>query len=289
MVSIILPARNEKFLQKTIDCLVENATGEYEIIAGLDGYWPNPPLKDHPNVNLLHMPQSVGMRSMINSLVDIAHGQYIMKIDAHCNIGKGFDETLVESCDENTVCAPRQYSLHDDTWTRNRSKKVVDYYYIEAPAVLKEEEKGNRNLGFQVQRWYEYSTRPGIPEKRVDDLMGFQGSCWFMTKNHFYNIEMNDPKSLHNFSYEAVEISLRTWLSGGKVLINKNTWFAHLHKGKKHGRGYFIAKGRARKAAEYCIDLFMNEKWPKMVHNVQWLVEKFAPPTWENFDWGRTW
>lgn len=291
MVSIIIPARNEKFLQKTIDCLIEKATGKYEIIVGLDGYWPVPQIKDHPNVTLLHMPKPIGMRSMINSMVDISRGEFIMKIDAHCNISKGFDSKLSKICKTGMVCVPRQFSLHDETWTPNKKKRFVDYWYVTAPTIhLPEIERGNRNRGFQTDRWHMYRRNPGVNEKLIDDVMTMQGSFWFMTKEHFYNIEVNDPESEKNFSYEGIEIALKTWLSGGRVVVVKKVWYAHLHKGKKHGRGFYMPKTTAYVGAEYVIDLFLRKKWKKMVHDVKWLIDKFGPvPTWENFDWSHEW
>ena len=42
MLSVIIPSRNEVFLQQTIDDVLRNAVGEIEVIAVLDGYWPEP-------------------------------------------------------------------------------------------------------------------------------------------------------------------------------------------------------------------------------------------------------
>ena len=290
MVSIIIPARNEPFLQKTLDCIIENATGDYEIIVGLDGYWPSPAIKDHPKITLLHMPESIGMRPMINAMERISKGEYILKTDAHCNYGKGFDEILSANCEDNWIVVPRQYSLDDETWGINKHKRTIDYWYLSAPNIGPEEELGSQNRGLHGTRWFDCSKRPGIAEKDIDELMSFQGSFWFMTKKHFHNIGVMDQESYGNFAYEAVELGMKTWMMGGKVMVNKKTWYAHLHKGSKHGRGYFLAKSSTRAAAKYCIDTWMNKKWSKAVHDMKWLVEKFSPvPTWENFDWSKEW
>src|SRR4030043_173560 len=42
MTSIIIPARNEIYLQKTIENVLSNAEGDIEILAMLDGYVPEP-------------------------------------------------------------------------------------------------------------------------------------------------------------------------------------------------------------------------------------------------------
>ena len=38
-LSILIPSRNEMFLAKTIEDLIENKRGKTEIIAVLDGQW----------------------------------------------------------------------------------------------------------------------------------------------------------------------------------------------------------------------------------------------------------
>ena len=50
LVSIIIPSRNEPFLQHTIDDILAKAAGEIEVIVVLDGYWPTFELKQDPRV-----------------------------------------------------------------------------------------------------------------------------------------------------------------------------------------------------------------------------------------------
>ena len=47
-VSVIIPSRNERFLTKTVIDLLAKAQGDIEIIAVLEGYWPDPPLPEDP-------------------------------------------------------------------------------------------------------------------------------------------------------------------------------------------------------------------------------------------------
>ena len=42
MLSILIPARNEKYLEPTIRNVLANAEGDIEILAALDGYLPDP-------------------------------------------------------------------------------------------------------------------------------------------------------------------------------------------------------------------------------------------------------
>ncbi|MCX6702768.1 MAG: glycosyltransferase [Candidatus Wolfebacteria bacterium] len=116
MLSIIIPSYKDSFLQKTINSLLENAEEEIEIIAVLDGYWPNPQIEDHPKLRILHLGKNRGMRGAINAGVAISRGGHIMKCDAHCMFGKGFDRLLLERFKDNWVVTPRLYRLDTEKW-----------------------------------------------------------------------------------------------------------------------------------------------------------------------------
>ncbi len=65
MLSIIVPSRNEKYLNKTIDDLLLKAEGDIEIIVVLDGYWPDPIIGD-ARVHYIHRGSPLGMRAGIS-------------------------------------------------------------------------------------------------------------------------------------------------------------------------------------------------------------------------------
>ena len=65
-LSIIIPARNEVYLQRTIEDVLQNITADTEIIAVCDGYWPDPAINDHPRVNIIHHSEARGQRQSIN-------------------------------------------------------------------------------------------------------------------------------------------------------------------------------------------------------------------------------
>lgn len=101
LVSIIIPSRNEQFLQKTILDLLAKATQDIEIIAVLDGYWPpQNEIVNDKRVIYVHFSEAKGMRNAINSGVAIANGEFILKSDAHCMFAKGFDEVLKNTFNE---------------------------------------------------------------------------------------------------------------------------------------------------------------------------------------------
>src|SRR3989344_5356081 len=132
-LSVIIPSRNEIFLDKTIADILQKAEGEIEIIAVLDGYWVDKPI-DNPKITYLHLGKAKGMRNAINSGVAVARGKYLMKCDAHCMFDKGFDIKLMTDIEPNWVVVPRRKRLDAQNWSiQDVGKPDVDYEYLSYP------------------------------------------------------------------------------------------------------------------------------------------------------------
>lgn len=273
-VSVIIPSRNEKFLIKTIEDILSKAKGEIEIIPVLDGYWIDSPIND-PRVIYLHRGKSLGMRNAINSGVAISSGEYILKCDAHCMFDEGFDTKLKKDCKKNWVVVPRRKRLDAEKWRLERSNKPdVDYEYLSYPG-----NKGKWDSGLHGRVWNERTkNRENI---LIDDNMSAQGSCWFMFKSYFYELELEDEENYGTFNHEFQEIGLKCWLSGGRVITNKKTWYAHLHKNKEMGRGYSLDGKQLEKGTKYTNRWLINTAWHKQTLPFSFLIEKFWPvPGW---------
>lgn len=278
-VSVIIPTRNEIFLRKTILDILEKAQGDIEVISVLDGYWPpSEEIVNDPRVHYLHINQS-GMRDAINAGADMARGEYLMKSDGHCMYAPGFDMQLKKDIpfylnddgDDNWIVIPRRNRLDAEKWELQDVGKVpVDYEFLSSPA----------DDGVKGNKW-DARTRERM-DVMVDENMSFQGSCWFMTRNHYINrLGYMSNEGYGTFVREAQEIGLKTWLSGGRVYTNKNTWYAHLHKGKQYGRGYFLNSKEVNAGNAYCDDFWFNNRWDKAKYDMAWLIERFMPvPTW---------
>ena len=109
-LSLILPAYREPYLNKTIDSILENAVTDIEIIVVLDAWEPEEPLLDDPRVRRVLHSKNKGMRGSINTGLELAKGKYVMKLDSHCAVGKGFDKILTEECKKNWLLIPRRYA-----------------------------------------------------------------------------------------------------------------------------------------------------------------------------------
>lgn len=278
-LSIIIPSRNEQFLPNTVADIFKNTTGDIEVIVVLDGYWPVDAenrmlLPDDPRLILIHRSTPHGMRAAINAAASVARGEYLMKVDAHCSFQEGFDEILQADCDGDWIVIPRRYSLDPDHWQPNLAKTPIDYEYLRY-AYYKPDE-----VGVHGTVWPERAR--ARRHLLIDENMSFQGSCWFMPAAHFKRLGGMQEEGYGTFIGEPQEIGLKTWLGGGKTMINKKTWYTHLHKGQRFGRGYSIGKQGLIDGNAYSVDFWMhNHPFPGRIHDLAWLIERFWPvPTW---------
>ena len=133
-LSIIIPSRKELFLNETIKDVLKNATGDVEIFPILDGYEPDELVED-PRVKYIRLPEQSYMqkRHGINAGVAMASGKYVMSLDAHCLVAKGFDEVLIKYHQDNWVQIPRRHRLDAENWCiqkQSDTRPPIDYEYI---------------------------------------------------------------------------------------------------------------------------------------------------------------
>jgi glycosyltransferase involved in cell wall biosynthesis len=251
-LSVIIPAHKEPYLQQTIESLHKSAREPIEVIVALDDYWPDEPLQ---NCITIHAPYEVGMRTAINMAVSQSRSQYIMKCDGHCLFPKGFDVIFKRDHQPGWVIVPPLYGLKVDQWRRWGCRR--EFFYI-------------RKKDFRGADWEEFGER--VDGQTLCDLMTFQGSCWFMERDWFYSIGGEDDVNYGHGGREAQEISIKTWLAGGRCVLDRNLWYAHWRKGRDQTAT--LRRANREKSKKYVMERYKDE--------IQWLIKKFAPvPSWE--------
>ena len=274
-LSIIIPARNEIYLQKTIDGLLKNAVGDIEIIPIIDGPSTHPiePSKPDPRVKPIIKAIPEGMRPAINDGAAAATGKYLMKCDGHCIFKPGYDQTLKADCEPDWLMVPTRHSVFAETWTiKGRN---FNYHYLTFPYDMSMYGYG---LHAKTYEWHENKRiNEETKDKPIDDLMTFQGSCWFMHRDAFFRILNPLDHANYYFYQEAQEVGLKFWMSGGKCIINKKTWYGHLHKGSSTGRGFFLSLHKKRRSETYAADYWLNDRWPQTTRKWKWYIEHFWP------------
>ena len=116
-LSVLIPARNERWLSRTVQDVCAHMRGDTDVWVVLDGAWPEPgyELVQHPRVHVVYLPQSIGQRAATNLAAKLSSGRYLMKLDAHCSVADGFDVELVRAGDilgHDVTQIPSQRNLH---------------------------------------------------------------------------------------------------------------------------------------------------------------------------------
>lgn len=272
--SIIIPACNEKYLKRTLDNIYENATGDFEVIVGINGHTDYPLKGKYPNLTVVYESKNIGLKPMINMLATLANGKYLYKSDAHCAFGKGFNEILQEGMQEDWVVTPRFYVLDKETW-KWQDERFYDYFYLCCPFT------DPRGLRFKAGgHWPERTKERLESHPGWDETPQMHGSGWFVSRDYFLNVLGGFP-DIDPFGHaqEPIWLGLKNWLIGGKLMVNKKTWYAHLHQNSNE-RGYPEDKAHTERTYNETADYWIKQP------GFDTFVKKFMPmPTWpENWE-----
>jgi len=299
-LSVLIPARNEMFLRQTIEDALRNMRGDTEIIAVLDGQWSDPPIEDHERVTLVYHPQSIGQRAATNEAARLSGADYIMKCDAHCAFDEGFDVKLMEAIEPDWTVIPRMYNLHGFDWKCQQcGKRTYQGPYptecedcdnterFERKVVWKPRRRRRSDFArfdtdLRFQYWRAYGKRPEAQED-IADVMCHVGACWMMARERFWQLGGCD-EGHGSWGQMGVEISCKSWLSGGRQVVNKKTWFSHMFRTRPgFGFPYPLSGREVKRAREYSHWLWEGGNWPLAKYPLSWLVDKFAPvPGWHD-------
>jgi len=118
-LSIIIPSRNEMFLARTIEDILQNIEADTEVIAVMDGEWANPGVPQHERVNVIKTGKPIGQRAAANAAARLSKAKYVMKVDAHCSFDKGFDKKMIEGFEalgDNYTMVPIMRNLWAFSW-----------------------------------------------------------------------------------------------------------------------------------------------------------------------------
>jgi len=222
MLSVVIPSHNDLYLHKTIASLLENATGEIEVVVVLDGYDPATPIVNDPRVKVVRHAGNRGMREAINTGVAAAHGEYIMRVDEHVMVGPGFDRILLDGIEDNWIVVGRRFFLDPVKW------KVMPLSPIDYEKLLIIEKPGGRRKFSAVAWKARTKERTHID---VDETMAFQGSVWTMSRKWWDSVIVRlDSEGYGTHYQDTTEMLFKTWAAGGKLMLNKKTWYAHKHR-----------------------------------------------------------
>jgi GT2 family glycosyltransferase len=234
-LSVILPSYHDKYNKNTVEDLLKNSElGDgLEIIVVQDGYWMPPEwIVDDPHVIYIHLGANRGMRGAINAGVSVARGKFFCRLDEHCMFAKGWDKELTDTCKENEVMTARRFFLDPVKWEVMKEEGYVDY-----------EDLTIQNVSEGVRKFAGKPNKKKSEERKdimVDEMTALQGSHWIVNREFFLKTvgELNTEKFGPTYQ-DSVEVCMAYWKAGGKLMLNKNTWFAHKHRSfnRTHNEG----------------------------------------------------
>ena len=161
----------------------------------------------------------------------------------------------------------RRYFLDPEKW------EVMDIPPIDYEKLVIQN-CGNGVRKFSGKRWKSRT------EKRkdimIDETQAQQGSMWIANRKFFLKVVGELQSEGYGVAYQdSVEVSMKYWKAGGRLMLNKNTWYAHKHRGFKrtHQEGTKENPWKREESWTYALkvweDYYLNELLPK------WKQEKF--------------
>jgi hypothetical protein len=306
-LAVCIPARNEMWLSKTVEDVLEHKSPDTEIIVGIDDGWPDPPIKDHKDLTIIHAGQLQGQRGMTKQCARLTKAKFLMKLDAHCSVAQGFDVEMLktfETLGDNIVAVPLMKNLHCFNWICPEGHRryqgpsgVCQQCGKETTREVVWIAKNNPQSSSycfdttpHFQYFKDYTRRPeykkDLEESGITETMSLQGSCYMMTKKMYFDFDMDD-ESMGSWGSQGLTIACKTWLSGGRVVCNHNTWYAHLFRtqGGDFSFPYHNPGSQAQHAKKLASEMFFAKKWDKAIYPMSWLVSRFSPvPGWSDKD-----
>lgn len=291
-LSILIPARNEMFLAQTIEDIKAHAKSDFEIIAVLDGAWADPVIIDHPRVNLIYHSQSIGQRAACNEAARVASGKYLMKVDAHCSFEDGFDVKLLADMRDDWTVAPAMRNLHAFNWVCANGHRRYQGpsgacaecgkpTSMEVVWIAKENPQSTSYCFDPTPHFQYFKEFASRPEGKGDlsETMSLQGSFFMISRKRWFELNICD-ENWGSWGSQGIEVALKTWLSGGRVIVNKRTWYAHLFRtqGGDFGFPYPIAGSDVKEAQKFARDLVYGRvRFPLQILPTSWLINRFWP------------
>ncbi len=323
-LSILIPARNEMFLNRTIQDILDHAEGATEVIAIIDGEerlepehtfrgGPEPEWRGQATkqddvtiirqgsvtARVIWLPNSIGQRAATNYACRLSDAKYVMKVDAHCSFDQGFDVKLLADMQDDWTMVPIMRNLHAFDWvcpnghrryqgpsgpcTKCGAPTMMDVQWIAKRSPQSKSYCFDPEPHFQY--FAEFSRRP---EGRgpLSETMSLQGSCWLLTRERYWALNISD-EAFGSWGSQGIEVAVKTWLSGGRCIVNHNTFYGHMFRtqGADFSFPYPISGNQVSHAKEQARKLFFENQWPGAVRPLSWLVEKFWPvPGWTEAD-----
>jgi hypothetical protein len=208
---------------------------------------------------------------------------------------------LIDGVEDNWTVVPTMFNLHAFSWkcmkcgkltyqgphptkcedcdnTKNFTRKL-----IWQPRWNRKTESWNFDKDLHFQYDNEFKKRPGCGD--IVETMSLIGACFMLTKEKWFELNVCDEEH-GSWGQQGTELSCATWMSGGRLVVNRKTWFSHLFRTQKDfGFPYPQSNTQVNHAREYSREKWTTGKFDKQVRPMSWIIEHFWPvPGWSPED-----
>lgn len=293
-LSILIPGRNEMFMGLTVQDILDNTSDRTEVICIIDGEGNIEDIPQHERVTVIYLQKSIGQRAATNMAARLSKAKYLCKTDAHCAFDKGFDEILMNDMQDDWTVVPAMRNLHAFDWVCEKGHRRYQgpsgpCLECNAPTkmdVLWFPKSSPRSRSYcfdsepHFQYFNDYTKRSEF--KEAGDLtysMSLQGSFFMCTRKKYWELDISSESQFGSWGSQGIEAACKTWLTGGKVVCNNKTWYAHLFRtqGGDFSFPYQQDHSKALKNRAVAKDVFFKSQWKKQIYPLSMLLEKFWP------------
>lgn len=256
LISII--EQDLQYIEKTIEDIKKNALGKLEIIVFCDGFLHKEKcrnkiysLVNETNV-ILGGNYIGGQRYAMNEMAKIAKGKFLFKIDGHCRMSPDWDARMKASCKNETIVTAVFDHLDENFEPEGRDSAFV-------------------RLDKHAQTHFLRPWKPLRKREIEEETMAFTGCAWMIRKDYYNKLGgCHEPYGKHGAL--GSEWSLKTWLTGGKILIRTDVVCYHLFRAKAPFRIDWPKRFAALKD--------LRRRWydaedKRIKKPIQWLFYKF--------------
>lgn len=293
-LSILIPSRNEQFLNRTIQDIVKNRQGDTEVIVVIDGQEAGEPIKPEKGVTVIRLRKSIGQRAATNMACRLSKAKYVAKVDAHCAFDKGFDVKLMEEMQDDWTMVPIMRNLHAFDWVCAEGHRRYQGPSGPCHECGKETWKDivwiakrspqSTSFCFDSEPHFQYFGEwKAKQEGDIVETMSLQGSFFMLTRERYWALKISDEETFGSWGSQGIEVACKTWLSGGRVVCNRKTWYAHMFRtqGGDFGFPYKQDGSKVQAAKKKAREVFFDNKFELQTRPLSWLLEKFWPvPGW---------
>lgn len=182
----------------------------------------------------------------------------------------------------NETCESISWTADNNSnYATNFEKKIV--FHPRSDGCLNGQCRGGRpnprsgSYRFNKNLQFKYFPELGAktPQKGMQETMSLQGSFFMSTREKYWELGLCD-ESWGSWGQQGSEVAIKTWLSGGRVMCNHDTWYSHLFRTQQGFSFPYPHSGRSQqRAREISQEIFLKDKWDKAKLPLSWLLKKF--------------